>query len=85
MVLLVGDDTIDVVLATEAVVHATQETVAIWRKVNPNDFGALVADDVQEARILMGEAVVVLTPHLLQPKSISSGKQILSLHRNTYR
>jgi hypothetical protein len=43
-------------------VHTRKQTVAIRRKVDSDDLGTLVGDDVKETRILVCEAVVVLTP-----------------------
>src|SRR5271166_5224198 len=60
--LLVGDDYIDVVLAPQAMIGYRQETIAVGRKIEPGDSGALVQDHVQEAGILVGETVVVLAP-----------------------
>ena len=62
VVLLVGDDDVDVVFRAEAVVHCAEEAVCVGREVDADDFGGLVGDDVEEARVLVGEAVVVLSP-----------------------
>ncbi len=60
--LLVGDDDVDVVCGAQAVVHAGEEAVAVRGEVDAHDLGGLVGDDVEEARVLVGEAVVVLAP-----------------------
>ena len=62
MLLLIGDNHIDIVHAAEAMVHHGQEAVSIWRKVYAYYLGVFVCDDVQEPGILMREAVVVLSP-----------------------
>jgi len=49
---------IDIVPAAQAVIHHRQQTVGIRRKIDAHDIGLLVDDVVEEAGILMGEAVV---------------------------
>ncbi len=48
----------------QAVVHNRQQAVGIGRQVNPHDIGLLVDDVVDEAGVLMREAVVVMTPDM---------------------
>ena len=60
--LLVGDDDVDVVDAVEAMVGDRQQAVGVRRQVDAHHVGALVGDHVEEARVLVGEAVVVLSP-----------------------
>jgi hypothetical protein len=55
---------VDVVAAAQAVVHDRQERVGVRRQVDADDLGLLVDDVVDEARVLVGEAVVVLAPHV---------------------
>ena len=62
MRLLVGDDDVDVVLAAQAVVGDAQQAVGVGRQIDARDVGALVADHIEKAGILMGEAVVILPP-----------------------
>src|SRR5215469_8783537 len=62
MQLLVRNDHVDVVLASEAVVRDRQKTVRIGRKINARNGGALIQNNVQETRILMSEAVMILPP-----------------------
>ena len=50
--------------AAQAVVHHRQQAVGIRRKINPHDLGFLVDDVVDEAGILVGEAVVILAPDM---------------------
>jgi len=57
--LFVRDDDVDVVGGLEAVVHGTQQAVAVGGEVDADDFGALVGDDVEETWVLVGEAVVI--------------------------
>ena len=53
---------VDIVPAAQAVIHHRQQTVGIRRKIDAHDIGLLVDDVVEEAGILVGEAVVVLLP-----------------------
>ncbi len=59
---LAGDDHVDVVAAAQAMVRYGKERVGVGRKVDANHLGLLVDDMVDEAGVLMAEAVVVLTP-----------------------
>ena len=60
--LLVRDYDIGIVHALQTVVGDRQQAVGIRRQIDAHDVGALVCNHIEEARILMGEAVVVLTP-----------------------
>ena len=60
--LLVGDDHVDVVLAPQAVIGDGQEAVHVRRKIDASDGRALVHHHVEEAGVLMREAVVILPP-----------------------
>ena len=60
--MLARNDDVDVMPATQAVIHHGQQTVRVGRKIDPHDLGLLVHDMVDEAGILMSEAVVVLPP-----------------------
>ena len=60
--LLAGHHDVDVVAAAQAVVHDRQQRVGVRRQVDADDLGLLVDHVVDEARILVGEAVVVLAP-----------------------
>ena len=59
-----GDHDVDVVPAAQAVVDHRQETVRVRRQIHPDDIGLLVDDMVEEAGILVREAVVILLPHV---------------------
>jgi hypothetical protein len=59
VVLLVGDDNVDVVGGAEAVVHCAQQAVRVGWEVDADNFGRLVYDDREEAGILVSEAVVI--------------------------
>ena len=63
MQLLIGNNHVDVILASETVVRDRQKTVRVGWKINACDGGTLVEHHIKEARILVSKAVVVLTPH----------------------
>ena len=60
--LLAGHDDIDVVAAGQAVVGHREQRVRIGRQVDPDDVRLLVDHVVDEAGVLVAEAVVVLAP-----------------------
>ena len=60
--LLAGDDHVDVVAAAQAVVGDREQRVRVGRQVDADHLRLLVDDVVDEARVLMREAVVVLPP-----------------------
>ena len=53
---------VDVVAAAQAVVGDREQAVRVGRQVDADDLGLLVDDVIDEARILVREAVVVLPP-----------------------
>ena len=59
VVLLVGDDDVDVVGRAEAVVHCAEQAICIGWEVDSDDFWRLVYDDGEEAGVLVGETVVI--------------------------
>ena len=58
------DHDVDVMPAAQAVVHHRQQAVGIRRQVDAHDLGLLVHDVVDEAGILVREAVVILPPDM---------------------
>jgi hypothetical protein len=70
MFLLVGNDNVDVVFATKAVVHRREQTVGVWREVNADDLRALVRHYVKETWILMRESVMILSPDSRSKKDV---------------
>ena len=56
------DDDVHIVTALDAVVKAGEQAVGIGRQIHAHDVGLLVGDVVEEAGVLMREAVVVLLP-----------------------
>ncbi|CRK12876.1 hypothetical protein BN1723_009833, partial [Verticillium longisporum] len=79
VVLLVGDDDVDVVGRGEAVVHDGQQAVAVGRQVDAHHVGRLVDDRVEEARVLVGEAVVVLAPDDGRQENVERGDLVAPL------
>ena len=71
--LLARDDDVDVVAAAQAVVHDRQQRVGVRRQVHANHVGLLVDDVIDEARILVGEAVVVLPPDVRREQVVQRG------------
>ncbi len=63
--LLAGDDDVDVVPAAQAVVGDREQAVGVGREIDAHDLGLLVHDVIDEARVLVAEAVVVLPPDVL--------------------
>jgi hypothetical protein len=68
-----SDDHVDVMTALQAVVHHRQQAVGIGRKVRPHDFGLFVHHVVDEAGVLMGEAVVILAPDMRGQEVVQRG------------
>ena len=62
MRLLVGDDDVEVVARAQAMIRDAQQAIRVGRQVDAHHVRALVGDDVEEAGVLMREAVVILAP-----------------------
>lgn len=62
VILLVADDDVDVVVTAQAVVSGGEQAVHVRGQVDAGNLRILVNHNVDEARILVGEAVVVLAP-----------------------
>ena len=71
--LLAGDDDVDVVPAAQAVIGDREQAVRVRRQVDPDDLGLLVHDVVDEARVLVAEAVVVLAPDVAGQQVVERG------------
>jgi hypothetical protein len=61
---LAGDDDVHVVPAAQAVIEHRQQAVGVGRQIDAHDVGLLVDDMVEEAGVLMREAVVILLPDM---------------------
>jgi len=61
---LAGDDDVDLVGAGQAVLGHGKQAVGVRGQVDPDDLGLLVDHVVDEPGVLVGEAVVVLAPHV---------------------
>ncbi len=71
--MLAGDHDVDVVTAAQAVVHHRQQAVRIRRQIDAHDLGLLVDHVVDEAGILVREAVVVLPPDVRGEQVVQRG------------
>ena len=71
--LLAGNDDIDEIAAAQAVVGHRKQTIGVGRQINADDFGLLVDDMVDEAGILVAEAVVILAPNVAGQQIIKRG------------
>ena len=60
--LLAGDDQVDVVPAAQAVVGYREQRVGVGRQIDAHHVGLLVQQVIDEAGVLVREAVVVLPP-----------------------
>ncbi len=70
--LLAGHHHVDVLARPQAVVVGGQQRVGVRRQVDPDDLGALVDHVVDEAGVLVAEAVVVLAPDMAGQKVIQA-------------
>ena len=71
--LLAGHDHVDVVAAPQAVVGDAQQRVGVRRQVDADHLGLLVDHVVDEARVLVAEAVVVLPPDVRGEQVVQRG------------
>ena len=71
--LLAGDDEVDVVAAAQAVIGDGEQRVGVGRQVDADDVGFLVGDVIDEAGVLVGEAVVVLPPDVRGEQIVERG------------
>ena len=71
--LLAGDDDVDVVAAAQAVVGHREQRVGVRRQIDADDLGLLVDHVIDEARVLVAEAVVVLPPDVRGEQVVQRG------------
>src|SRR5206468_2134603 len=62
--LLPRHDDVDIVATSQAVVRHGKERVGVWRQVDSDDLRFLVDDVVDETRVLVAKAIVVLPPNM---------------------
>ena len=62
--LFAGDDQVDVVPAAKTVIGDREQAVRVGRQINAHDVGFFARNVVDEARILVGEAVMILPPDM---------------------
>ena len=63
MYLFVRNHNVHVVDALQAVISDRQQAVSVGRQVDSDDTRTLIGDHIEEARVLMSEAVVILPPY----------------------
>ena len=54
-------------------IHDRQQAVGVRRQINAHDLGLLVHHNVEETRVLMREAVVILSPHVRGEQVVERG------------
>src|ERR1051326_8162181 len=62
--LFAGDNHVHIMAAAQAVIGDRKERIRIGRQIQADDFFFVVHYMIDETRVLMAEAVVVLTPHM---------------------
>ena len=63
MLLFVRDNDVDVVFRSQAMIGYGEQTVGVRREIDARHRGAFVEYYIQKPRILVREAVMILTPH----------------------
>ena len=71
--MLAGDDDVDVVAAAQAVIGDRQQRIRVGRQIDAHDVGLLVHHVIDEAGILVGEAVVILPPDVRREQIVERG------------
>ena len=70
---LASHDDVDVVPSAQAMVEHRQQAIGVRRQIDPNDIRLLVDHVIEEAGVLMGEAVVVLLPDVRGEQVVQRG------------
>ena len=68
--LLAGNDHVHIIPTAQTVIGDGKQTVRVRRKVYTDEAGLFIHNEINEARVLVAEAVVVLAPNV-------RGKQII--------
>ena len=63
--------------------HTGEQAVAIRGQVDTHDFGALVGNNIKETRILVGEAIMVLSPDNSRQEDVERGDLGTPFHLET--
>ena len=71
--LLAGDDDVDVVAAAQAMVGDREQRVGVGRQIDADDVRLLVDHMIDEAGVLVAEAVVVLPPDVRGEQVVERG------------
>jgi hypothetical protein len=82
--LLAGDDHVDAVVGAQAMIGDPQQRVGIGRKVDADDVGLLVGDEIDEAGVLVAEAVMVLAPDMRGQEIVERGDRAAPRQRARY-
>ena len=72
--MLAGDDYVHIVAAAQAVIGHRQQAVGIGRQVHADDVCLLVDHVIDEARVLVGEAVMILPPYVRTQQVVQRGQ-----------
>ena len=56
------DHHVHVVPAAQTMIENGKKAVRVWRQIHPDDVGLLVDHVIEETRILVREAIVILLP-----------------------
>ena len=81
--MFVGYNDVDIVLTAKAVIHSREEAVGVGRQVDAYDIRALVRNNVEKTWILVGEPVMILTPHGCCEKDVKRGDLLSPLDLET--
>src|ERR1700733_5063990 len=75
-----GDDQIDVVAAAQTMIRHRKQAVGIGRQIDAHDVGLFVCHMIDEARILVREAVVILAPDMRREQVIQRRDRLAPGH-----
>ena len=73
--LLAGDYDVHVLAAPQAVIGHGQKRVGVRWQIDTDHLGLLVDDMIDEARVLVREAVVILAPHVGRQQVVQRRKR----------
>ncbi len=62
--LLAGNDQVHIIAAAKAVVSYRQQAICVGRQIDARDISSLVGDMIDEPRILMRQAIMILPPDM---------------------